>query len=353
MLTNFDDLAASGSRSWRRTSPSPRSAPWSPWPARPRTTSAAVLRRGSAVLRPELPPPIRHYAQFQADLAGVLEKADGRTRRRRAPRRRRPWGRPTPPGPARGPPRVSSAAGTSTVRPALARVPSEEQLSPNGTCRRPSPCAIRATARSAAHRYSGAWQTSSSPPNGHSSNASVTEWSRPRARVAVAVMVEGGRTGRYLDCPTAPRPSPPGVRPRAGGPRDPGQAHRCWFVRVEPVNGNPARAARPRGVTGAPGMKRSPAPGAAGTPQVVDLRRDPKGPAQGHEVHQPEPVPQHPQEGVSIERLEDPRDRPVPARVPGGHRRAPQLQPPAGRLPARRRGRPDAGGRGEPLPCEA
>ena len=74
------------------------------------------------------------YAQFQADLAGVLEKADGRDTQAAGTAASSSVGAADAARAGTGPAAGVSAAGTSTVRPALTRVPSEEQLSPNGTC---------------------------------------------------------------------------------------------------------------------------------------------------------------------------------------------------------------------------
>ncbi|MBZ4296339.1 hypothetical protein LAM22_21815, partial [Mycobacterium tuberculosis] len=70
----------------------------------------------------------------QADLAAGLRQPAGRDARAAGTAASSSAGAADAARAGTGPAAGVSAAGTSTVRPALTRVPSEEQLSPNGTC---------------------------------------------------------------------------------------------------------------------------------------------------------------------------------------------------------------------------
>ncbi|MCT1916511.1 lipid II:glycine glycyltransferase FemX [Kocuria rhizophila] len=122
--------------------------------------------------------------------------------------------------------------------------------------------------------------------------------------------VEGGRTGRYLYCPYGPEAESPEAFDLAlADLAAQARAHRCWFVRVEPVNGNPARAGEtPEASLQRRGMKRSPRQVQPGHTQVVDLRRDPKDLLKDMKSTNRNLYRNIHKKGVSIERSEDPRD---------------------------------------------
>lgn len=122
--------------------------------------------------------------------------------------------------------------------------------------------------------------------------------------------VEGGRTGRYLYCPYGPEAESPeafdlALEDLAAQAR----AHRCWFVRVEPANGHPARVGEtPEASLERRGMTRSPRQVQPGHTQVVDLRKDPQDLLKDMKSTNRNLYRNIHKKGVSIERSQDPRD---------------------------------------------
>ena len=133
VLTNFDDLAASGEQILETDIPQASIGSMVSVASKAQNHELQSYAAGPPYYDQSFPT-YPDYAQFQADLAGVLEKADGRDTQAAGTAAASSVGAADAARAGTGPAAGVSAAGTSTVRPALVRVPSEEQLSPNGTC---------------------------------------------------------------------------------------------------------------------------------------------------------------------------------------------------------------------------
>lgn len=122
--------------------------------------------------------------------------------------------------------------------------------------------------------------------------------------------VEGGRTGRYLYCPYGPEADSPEAFDRAlADLTAQARANRCWFVRVEPINGHTvdgietAEASLRRR-----GMKRAPRQVQPGHTQLIDLRKDTKDLLKDMKSTNRNLYRNIHKKGVSIERSQDPAD---------------------------------------------
>ncbi|WP_423447785.1 LCP family protein [Kocuria sp. KSNUG] len=133
VLTNFDDLAASGEQILETDIPQASIGSMVSVAGKAQNHELQSYAAGPPYYDQSFPT-YPDYAQFQADLAAVLEQADGRSAQAAGSAASSSVGGADAAGAGTGPAAGVSAAGSSTVRPALARVPSEEQLSPNGTC---------------------------------------------------------------------------------------------------------------------------------------------------------------------------------------------------------------------------
>ncbi|RLY92250.1 methicillin resistance protein [Kocuria tytonicola] len=122
--------------------------------------------------------------------------------------------------------------------------------------------------------------------------------------------VEGGRTGRYLYCPYGPEAESPDAFDRALADLVArARQERCWFVRVEPVNGHPASGSESAEESlRRRGMRRSPRQVQPGHTQVVDLRKDAKDLLKDMKSTNRNLYRNIHKKGVSIERSQDPQD---------------------------------------------
>ncbi len=122
--------------------------------------------------------------------------------------------------------------------------------------------------------------------------------------------VEGGRTGRYLYCPYGPEAETPQAFDLALADLvAQAKAHRCWFVRVEPVNGHTVDGIEtPEASLVRRGMKRAPRQVQPGHTQLIDLRRDPKDLLKDMKSTNRNLYRNIHKKGVRIERSEDPAD---------------------------------------------
>ncbi|MDO4919381.1 peptidoglycan bridge formation glycyltransferase FemA/FemB family protein [Kocuria sp.] len=122
--------------------------------------------------------------------------------------------------------------------------------------------------------------------------------------------VEGGRGGRYLYCPYGPEAESPRAFDAALSDLvAKAREQRCWFVRVEPVDGHVAEPGEsPEAALRRRGMRRSPRQVQPGHTQVIDLRRDPKDLLKDMKSTNRNLYRNIHKKGVSIRRSEDPRD---------------------------------------------
>ncbi|RKQ34144.1 lipid II:glycine glycyltransferase FemX [Kocuria tytonis] len=122
--------------------------------------------------------------------------------------------------------------------------------------------------------------------------------------------VEGGSAGRYLYCPYGPEADSPQAFDRALEDLVArAKTHRCWFVRVEPVNGHTVDGLEtPEASLRRRGLKRSPRQVQPGHTQVIDLRRDTKDLLKDMKSTNRNLYRNIHKKGVSIERSEDPQD---------------------------------------------
>lgn len=122
--------------------------------------------------------------------------------------------------------------------------------------------------------------------------------------------VEGGRTGRYLYCPYGPEADSPHTFDAAlADLTAQAEAHRCWFVRVEPINGHPVDGLEtPEASLKRRGMKLAPRQVQPGHTQLIDLRKDAKDLLKDMKSTNRNLYRNIHKKGVSIERSEDPAD---------------------------------------------
>ena len=122
--------------------------------------------------------------------------------------------------------------------------------------------------------------------------------------------VEGGRTGRYLYCPYGPEAESAEAFDRALADLVArARQERCWFVRVEPVNGHPASGSESaEDSLRRRGLHRSPRQVQPGHTQVVDLRKDAKDLLKDMKSTNRNLYRNIHKKGVSIERSKDPQD---------------------------------------------